>query len=537
MKNRNARVSSWMGAFVIMPLLLTACGTDTATPTVVPAAATAVVAAPTNTTAAMAAPTNTTAAMAAPTNTTAAMAAATNTPAAAAGGATATAVPVTMTPVPTFVAGGEGCAASAVKLNWYVGLGAGADANVIPKEKAWADKFNKSQTAACVSLQVVHNPESYDTLKAQLAAGNGPDIVGPVGKAGRASFQGSWADVGQLAKDANFDLSKYDPALLDFTKDEGVLVGIPFALFPSMIYYNKALFDEAKLPYPPHKVGEQYQGKDWNLDTFSELAQKLTVDAAGNDATNAAFDGKNIKQFGFYEQSTDARGVATLFGGGLPYDPANPAVAKIPDNWKAAWKWYYDSIWKNHISPNNDYLQSDLLAKGGGFNSGNVAMADTHTWYTCCFDIQKMSWDIAVEPTINGKITAKLHGDTFAIMKQSKNQAAAFKVLTAMVVDPDLEQIYGGLPAKVEDRPAFFQAFDTRVAPNKVDWTVAEAMLKYPDLPNHESYLPNLIKANDLFAKFRTYMDQTPGLDMDAEITKFEGQLSAVFAAAPTPTK
>ncbi|MDQ2807139.1 MAG: extracellular solute-binding protein, partial [Chloroflexota bacterium] len=450
---------------------------------------------------------------------------------------TATAVPAAMAIVPTFVAGGEGCAAGAVKLNWYVGLGAGADADVIPKEKAWADKYNKSQTEACVSLQVVHNPESYDTLKAQLAAGNGPDIVGPVGKAGRASFQGSWADVGQLAKDANFDLSKYDPALIDFTKDEGVLVGIPFALFPSMIYYNKTLFDEAKLPYPPHKVGEQYQGKDWNLDTFSQLAEKLTVDAAGNDATNAAFDAKNIKQFGFYEQSTDARGVATLFGGGLPYDQANPAVAKIPDNWIAAWKWYYDSVWKYHFSPNYDYLQSDLLAKGAGFKSGNIAMADTHTWFTCCFDIQKMSWDLAIEPTINGKITAKLHGDTFAIMKQSKNQKAAFKVLTAMVVDQDLEQIYGGLPAKIEDRPAFFKAFDARVAPNKVDWSVAEEMLKYPDLPNHESYLPNLIKANDLFNKFRTFMDQTPGLNMDQEITKFQGQLSDVFAAAPTPTK
>ena len=340
-----------------------------------------------------------------------------------------------------------------------------------------------------------------------------------------------------MAKDANFDLSKYDPALIDFTKDEGVLVGIPFALFPSMMYYNKALFDEARLPYPPHKVGEQYQGKDWNLETFSALAQKLTVDAAGNDATTATFDAKNIKQFGFYEQSTDSRGIATLFGGGLPYDPANPAVAKIPANWTAAWKWYYDSVWKNHFSPNYDYLQSDLLAKGAGFKSGNIAMADTHTWFTCCFDIQKMSWDLAVEPTINGKITAKLHGDTFAIMKQSKNQKAAFKVLTAMVVDQDLEQIYGGLPAKIADRPAFFKAFDVRVAPNKVDWSVAEEMLKYPDLPNHESYLPNLIKANDLFAKFRTLMDQTPGLDMDKEIAKFEGQLSEVFAAAPTPTK
>ncbi|HMA35587.1 MAG TPA: extracellular solute-binding protein [Chloroflexia bacterium] len=535
MKTRIVRSFTWIAALAMILPLLAACGTDNgtaATATPVPAAAAA-----TATPAAAAAATNTpAAAAAAATNTPAAAGVATDTPAAA-GAGTATPVPPSPTLQPTFVASGEGCAAGATNITWYVGLGAGADIQVIPKEKAWADKFNKSQTDACVALQVVHNPESYDTLKAQLAAGAGPDIVGPVGKAGRASFQGAFADISQLAKDANYDLTKYDPALLDFTKDEGVLVGIPFALFPSFIYYNKALFDEAKLPYPPHKVGEQYQGKDWTLDTMAALAKKLTVDANGNDATMAAFDPKTIKQFGYYEQFTDARGIAVDYGGGLPYDPANPAVAKIPDYWRAAWKWYYNSIWVDHYAPNADYQASDLLAKGNPFSSGNVAMAHTHTWYTCCFDIQKLNWDIAVMPSVNGKITAKLHGDTFAIMKQSKNQKVAFKVLTAMVVDPDLEQIYGGLPAKIADRPAFFAAFDKRVAPNKVDWTVATEMLKYPDLPNHESWLPNLTKANDLFAKFRTLLDQTPGLDVDKEVDKLQSQLSDVFAAAPTPVK
>jgi multiple sugar transport system substrate-binding protein len=386
-------------------------------------------------------------------------------------------------------------------------------------------------------LQVVHNPESYDTLKAQLAAGTGPDIVGPVGKAGRASFQGSWADITPLAQKAGFDLSKYDPALLDFTKDEGVLVGIPFALFPSFIYYNKSLFDEAKLPYPPHKVGEQYNGKDWDLDAMVDLAKKLTVDANGNDATEANFDPKSIKQYGFFDGPTDARGIAVLFGGGLPYDPADPKTAKIPDNWRQAWKWYYDSVWKLHISPNYDAQQSDLLAKGTPFKSGNVAMARSHTWFTCCFDIAKLTWDIAVMPKINGKITAKLHGDTFAILKSSKNQDAAFKVLSKMVVDKELPKIYGGMPAKVEDRPDFFKSLDERTAPNKVDWTVADEMLKYPDLPNHESWLPNLIKANDLFTKFRTLLDQTPNLNVDQEIDKLQSQLDALFKAAPAPSK
>src|SRR3954466_9340694 len=59
----------------------------------------------------------------------------------------------TPTIVPTVVMSGEGCAANAEPVVWYVGLGSGTDADVIPKEKAWTDNFNKSQTAACVTLQ------------------------------------------------------------------------------------------------------------------------------------------------------------------------------------------------------------------------------------------------------------------------------------------------------------------------------------------------------------------------------------------------
>lgn len=496
-----------------------------AQPTAAPAQPTAAPAQPT------AAPAQPTAAPAQPTAAPTEAPKPTDTPAAA-GAPTAVPTPTFPPPVST---GAEGCAPNSTQVTWFVGLGAGSNPPEVVKEKAFVEKFNKSQTKDCLLLSVVYNngQNSYDALRARIAAGNAPDIVGPVGKAGRASFQGGWADIEPLAKAANFDLTKYDPKLLDFTKDEGVLVGIPFALFPSFIYYNKALFDEAKLPYPPHKLGDKYDGKDWNLATFQDLAMKLTVDKSGNDATSSSFDPKNVAQFGFFEQFTDGRGIGAFFGGGLPYDPKNPKVAVIPDVWKTAWKWYYDGVWKYHFMPNADYQNSDQLAKGNPFSSGNVAMAWTHTWYTCCFDIQKTNWDIAVVPTINGQVTAKLHGDTFAILKSSKNQEAAFRVMSQMVVDKDLYNIYGGMPAKVEDRPGFFTAFDARVAPNKVDWTVAQEMVNHPDLPNHESWTPNLTKNNDEFNKWRTFLDQTPGLDLDKEISALQDRLTAIYASAP----
>jgi len=446
-----------------------------------------------------------------------------------------TAVPTPTIPPPVQT-GGEGCDPGATQITWYIGLGAGSNADVIPAEKAWVDNYNKSQKEACVLLNIVYNDggggNSYNALRALIAGGNAPDIVGPVGKAGRASFQGAYADVAQLAEDAGFDLNNYDPKLLEFTKDEGVLVGLPFALFPSFIFYNKELFDEAQLPYPPHKVGEQYDGKEWNLETFQELAMKLTVDKNGNDATSPDFDPKSVTQFGFYDQWTDARGVGSLFGGGIPFDEAT-GKAVIPDSYVEAWKWYYDGIWKYHFMPNADYYNSDQFNKGNPFPSGNLGMARVHTWYTCCFDNSAMSWDMAVMPVINGQVTAKLHGDTFAILKDSKNQDIAFKVLSDMVVDPELAVIYGGMPAVETDRPAFFAAKDEAAAPNVIDWNVAETMLDYPDLPNHEAWLPNLAEANALLGAFRTTMDQTPDMNLDEAIAQLQADLQTAYDAAP----
>ncbi len=502
------RLNALLGSVVVASFILAACG-PAATPAPAATSAPAATVAPTEP----------------------AAQAATDTPAAAAPDAP-TAVPSPTIP-PPILTGGDGCDPAATKITWFIGLGAGSNADVVPLEKAWVDKFNKSQKEACLIMNVVYNTgsNSYDALRALIAGGNAPDIVGPVGKAGRASFQGAWADVSPLAKAAGVDLSKYDPKLLEFTKDEDVLVGLPFALFPSFIYYNKKLFDEAKLPYPPQKVGELYNGKPWDLANFQELAMKLTVDKDGNDATSANFDPKNITQFGFFEQWTDARGIGAFFDGGIPFDAASK-TAVIPDSYKAAWKWYYDGVWKYRFMPNADYQNSDQFNKGNLFASGNVAMSWVHTWYTCCFDNSKISWDIAIMPSVNGKVTAKLHGDTFAILKDSKKQDIAFKVLSQMVVSNELAVMYGGMPAVAADRPAFFAEKDKAAAPNKINWSVAEAMLTYPDLPNHEAWLPNLAKANNLLGAFRTSMDQTANLNLDEAIAKLKSDLDAAYKEA-----
>jgi multiple sugar transport system substrate-binding protein len=427
-----------------------------------------------------------------------------------------------------------------IPVYWYIGLGAGAQPAQIPLEKEWVDKFNKSQNEIQLIPQIVDNKYARDNLTTQLAAGNAPDIVGPVGTAGRAAFPGQFADLQPLMKAANYDMGDVDPAFLEFYKGEGgKLEGLPFAIFPSAVYLNKDLFEQAGLPLPPQKVGEKYtldgQELEWNYDTVAKLARKLTIDKNGNDATSPNFDKNNIVQWGFNSQWNDGpglRSMATNFCAGYPVDKDGKAV--IPDCWKEAMKWFYDAMWgPQPFMPNKAAIDSDLL-KGNEFSSGKVAMALTHLWYTCCIDTKSVPHlDVAVVPSYNGKITSKMHGDTFAIMAQSKNPEAAFKVYTYMLGEgsADLYKIYGGLPARKSQQADFFKSLTEKFG--NVDWQVFQDMIPFLDAPNHELGLPNNAKANDALAKFWSDLAASGKVNVDQRIQQLIDELNQIYAEKP----
>jgi multiple sugar transport system substrate-binding protein len=424
-----------------------------------------------------------------------------------------------------------------IPVYWYIGLGAGSQPAQIPLEKAFVEKYNASQTEIQLIPQIVDNRYARDNLTAQLAAGNAPDIVGPVGTAGRAAFPGQFADLEALMKQANYDPGDIDPAFMDFYKVEGKLEGLPFAIFPSAVFVNEDLFDQAGLALPPTKIGEKYtlDGEDleWDFDTVAKVARKLTIDKNGNDATSPNFDAKNIVQWGFNMQwNDDPRAFGSFF---CAHYPVKDGKADIPDCWKEAWKWYYEAMWgKQPFMPNQAATDSDLL-KGNAFSSGKVAMGETHLWYTCCIDTANVPrLAAAVAPSYNGTTTAKMHGDTFAIMAQSKNPEAAFKVYTYMLGDgaQDLYAIYGGLPARKSQQAEFLKGLTDKFGKD-IDWQVFLDMIPHLDAPNHELGLPNNAKANDAFNKLGGDLRSNANLNLDTRFKEFEDELNQIYAEQP----
>ena len=463
-------------------------------------------------------------------------AAATSAPTDAPTAAPATATPeVAITPEPVGAVGPNG----GKVVRWFIGIGSGGKPEQIAAEQAFAEAFNAdpaNKDKAYLSIEIYDNKVAADQLAIQIAAGNPPDIIGPVGVEGLNIFRDNLLDVKPLIESHDFDMTKFDPALVDYFAigKDGATIGVPYATYPSFIYYNKKAFDEAKLPYPPTKAGEQYEGKTWDMAALRDLAMKLTVDKNGNDATSADFDPANIVQWGFDMQWADDRSdtEATIFGSSSVVG-ADGKTAEITDQFTTGLKWFNDGVWKDHFIPTKAAIDSDLL-KGNSFQSGNLAMASTHSWYTCCINPAapakpSFTWGVAANPSYNGVTTAKVHADTFSILNTTKNPDEAFDALAALVASPELLTNYGAFPADPSLQQSAFDAIQANYPDSKIDFSVMQDALGYVDKPSHQAWMPDYQKSRQALQAVWNKYRSTEGLDIDAELTTLKTTLQGIF--------
>jgi multiple sugar transport system substrate-binding protein len=76
-----------------------------------------------------------------------------------------------------------------------------------------------------------------------------------------------------IEADPSFSLDDYYPQSLEAPRHEGRLWALPAEGYPTVMYYNKALFDASGLAYP---------SSDWTVDDFRALATALTENEEAN---------------------------------------------------------------------------------------------------------------------------------------------------------------------------------------------------------------------------------------------------------------
>ena len=426
-------------------------------------------------------------------------------------------------------------------VRWFVGLGAGGQPQQFAAEQAFVQKFDdEAKDKVYISLEIYNNNVAASLLATQIAAGNAPDIIGPVGVEGLNIFRDQLLDLAPLITKTGFDTSKYDPALVDFFKlgEGGATIGVPFATYPSMLWYNTKLFKEAKLPLPPTKVGDLYEGKPWDMDAVRTLGMKLTVDKNGNDATSADFDAANVVQWGFDMQYADNSPLAeaSLFGASS-FVADDGKTAQIGDPVRVGEKWFNDGVWKDHFIPNANQINSDLLAKGSEFASGNLAMNETHTWFTCCTApaapakpiVTDFGW--AVAPAYNGVTTAKLHADTFSILKTTKHPDEAFAALTAFVNSRSCSPCTA--PCR-RTRPCSSRSSTRSTSSSRASSSTGTCRRPCwpPGYAQPPAWVPDYAKSRRRGRHSRTSTAR-PAVDIDAELDTLKTTLQGIYDAAP----
>jgi multiple sugar transport system substrate-binding protein len=427
-----------------------------------------------------------------------------------------------------------------VNLRWYCCLGTGEAPEQVPVEEQVAADFSAQHPTATLTFEAITYGEAYNTLATQIAAGNPPDVVGPAGVGGLEAFHGQWLDLAPYIASSGFDLSRFDAGAVEFYNTAEGQIGIPFAIYPSMLWYNKALFDEAELNYPPHQYGEPYvmpdgTEREWNYETVREIALILTVDEDGNDATSPDFNPDAIVQIGFEPQRDDLRQTGSLFGAGSLL-AEDGQTARVPDAWRDAWHYFYDGMWTDHfILTGPVWAGEEWTATGYAFHSGNVAMSTNYLWSK--YGVGEGSgvegdWDIAAMPAHNGVVTAPLNADTFVVHKDTRNPQEAFDALAYLLSDaaPTLTTLYGAMPAIESEQDAFFAALDQEF-PHGPDWQVAKDSVAYADNPSFEAFVPKYNETLALLAQYSSRWQETAGLDLDAEIAALEADLQAIWDA------
>ena len=223
-----------------------------------------------------------------------------------------------------------------------------------------------------------------DVLLQEFAANTAPDVIFvSTDNVDVLSSSGKLADLNPLlAKDADLKATDYFPAMIDRFSKDGQLLVLPRDIAPiACIYYNKDLFDKAKLAYPKD---------DWTWDDLREKALKLTQ----RDKDGSA------KQLGFADDWNLAD-AWIVSGGGMHLDsftnPTKFTFADSPAIDGILYRWKLQQV--DGVMPSS----SDNQALNGGamamFLNGNLAMFHSGLWKTPSFrKITNFKWDMALFP-------------------------------------------------------------------------------------------------------------------------------------------
>jgi multiple sugar transport system substrate-binding protein len=337
------------------------------------------------------------------------------------------------------------------------------------KMKEWEDvtvaEFQEQNPN--IEVQVVGVPwGDYNAkLLAMHAAGTPPEISANYA-AGFPTFYANDAIVAldEFVSAKQVDLGVFEQSCIDALTRQGQLWAMPLAHMPTLLFYNKSLFDKAGVEPPPI----DWTDKSWTTDKFREAAKQIGHDT--DDPSKAEWGG---------EFWSGQLGVATWLWGGDPFngkggpeqtqayqDGIVTEVFYTSEKVTAMHTYRRDLVYEDAVMPKPSDTQ--LLQQTQNFTlmTGRLGMTIDGGWQFTQFAAVQPSWEWGVGALPygpGGVTTTPLFNDSWMLSKGSKEPEAGFDLLTYLTVGKGAEhyaRITGFIPANKTLYPVFFDAME-----------------------------------------------------------------------------
>jgi multiple sugar transport system substrate-binding protein len=155
------------------------------------------------------------------------------------------------------------------------------DLATTPYWQAVVDAYQEANPNVTIELIDIASAEYQDVVNVMLSGGDDVDIITVKDIPGYSAMltRGQIIPLNDYIEAADIDLSLYSGAAEELTY-EGALYALPFRSDIWILYYNKAIFDAAGLPYPTN---------DMTWEEFDALARQLASGEGADRVYGAHF--------------------------------------------------------------------------------------------------------------------------------------------------------------------------------------------------------------------------------------------------------
>ena len=271
------------------------------------------------------------------------------------------------------------------------------------------------------------------------------------------------------------DKSVFYPKVLQSMTVNGKIYATPRDVSNLVIFYNKDIFKDKKVPFPK---------ENWSFEDFLKTAQKLT----GNDVWGISFDDSPLLYLPYLMSE----------GGGFLSDDASHSIIETPESQKGL-KFYADLRKKYHVAPLKEESASATMAQL--FLQKKLAMQISGRWIVPKYrQDAEFDWDVINFPHGDVGSVVPIDSSGWAVVKSSKHIEASKRLIEFLSSKHAIEQFTkSGLivPARLDvaESTAFL---DNRKPQNaKVFLDIIETGKPTPVSKNYREILDNLKQQNE----------------------------------------